>query len=318
MPIYSTKTADLLDDIKAAIKTEVTTSGTLSSVKQVRIGPNRNPAAFPFITIVPVDEKNTGIRNGIMINVRQIRIEAYAKKYKSKDSMRAAMGMIEKVKDIFITNSDYWQIPSTTIPFDPTVYDLQITSIGASDKPIPYRNGFIHQASLEMACFSKDELAPDITNGTSTNTIVETDAKTLIDTITTTYKKYKTGANSVLSNTKSFRSFTMPPSANFPAIFIGIEAEDREHAITGKDVVQRDISVNILSQMGSREENLKRNLKIADYCRQILLANRDFGGRVVHYDYDGITFGQLVGDRGQLLYGSSLSFTAQNFETLPN
>jgi hypothetical protein len=318
MPAYSTKTADLLDDIKAAIKTEVTTSGTLSSVKQVRIGPVTNPAAFPFISIVPIDERNNGIRNGIMINVRQIRIEVYASKAKSKDSMRAAMGMIEKVKDIFVTNSDYWQIPSSTIPFDPTVFDLQITSIGASDKPVPYRNGFIHQASLEMACWSKDEFSPDITTSYDIYNMAVCDAKTLIDSIAIVFKKYKTGANDILSNTKSFRSFTMPPSATFPTIFIGIEAENREHAIAGKDVIERDISINILTQMGSREENLRRNLKIADYCRQILLANTTFQGKVVHYDYDGITFGQLVGDRGQLLYGSSLSFTTQNFETLPN
>ena len=318
MPDYSTKMADLLDNIKAAIKTEVTPHGELNSAKQVRIGPVRNPATFPFITIIPIEERNRGIQNGNMINVRKIRIEVYANKAKSKDSMRAAMGMIEQIKNIFKLETDYWQIPEDgDINSNPTVYDLQIISIGASDKSVPFRNGFIHSGSMEIDCYSKDLLNPDV-DGVSSSSIIETDTKTLIDTITNIYKGYKTGANSVLSNTKGFKSFTLPPSPHFPIIFIGIEGEDREHAFTGKDVINRTISINIITQMGTKEESLRRNLSIADYCRQILLANRDFEGRVVHYDYDGILFGQLIGDRGQLLYGSSLKFTTQNYETMLN
>jgi hypothetical protein len=318
MPAYSTKTADLLDNIKAAIKTEVTPHGELSSVKQVRVGSVRNPAAFPFITIIPIEERNRGIQNGNMINVRKIRIEVYANKAKSKDSMRAVMGMIEQVKNIFKLDSSYWQIPpDADIDSDPTVYDLQINSIGSSDKSIPFRNGFIHSASMEIDCYSKDLLNPEV-DGTSSNSIIETDAKTLIDTITNTYKGYKTGANAVLSSTKGFKSFTLPPSPHYPIIFVGIEGESRDHTFTGKDVISRSISINIITQMGSKEESLRKNLLIADYCRQILLANRDFGGRVVHYDYDGILFGQLTGDNGKLLYGSSLKFTAQNYETMLN
>ena len=314
---YSTKIADLLDDVKAAIQKQVSVGGTLSSVKQVRVGPVRNPAAFPFISVVPIEERNSGIRNGIMINVRTVSIEVFAHKAKSKLSMRAALGMIEKVKDIFKLNAPLWQINEDgMVGNDPTVYDTQIGAISHSDKPVPFRNGFIHSASLELICFSKDQLAPDITSSYNTYKVVACDAKTLVDNITIIYKKYKTGAQTILSNIKSFKDFTLPPVPAYPIIYIGIEGETRDHTHAGRDVIDRDISINILTKMGTREDSLRKNLNVANLCRQILIANNTFQGKVVHYDYDGILFGQLQGDRGELLYGSSLKFTTQNYETM--
>lgn len=310
---YSTTMVDLLNNTKKALLTETLPSGTLSSIGQrVKLGTTRNPIKYPFLTVIPIEERPNGIWNGLLDNIRKIRIEVYSNKVNSKSAMRASMGIMEKVKDIFLVGADNWEIPDKK--GNSTVYDTQILEIEPGSNPIPWRNGFISSASLEMDCYSKDPLFENIYSE-SYSTIVETDSKSLIDTISSIYKGYKTGSESLLTSIEAFKDFTLPPQINYPVLFIGIEEETREHKFAGRDSIFRLINIYLLHKMTDKEESLKRNLIMVNFCRQILFANNTFKGRAAHYEYRGIAYGSLEAETG-LLYGSSLRFMIESYENL--
>lgn len=304
----------LLESLKQIVEEQVLPGGTLTSLRKVSFGPLRNPMAYPFVSVLPLEERPDEIWNGKINNIRRIKIESWSHKKDSKASMRSSLGIIEKIKDLFVVNAEDWLIsdPDTG---ESMMFDVQMGEISPGSNPLPYRNGFISGTSIEMDCFSRDDLHPSL-NGVSCSQMVQTDSKTLIDTIANVYKGYRTGAENVLASTRSFKSFTLPPQAVYPVIFIGIERENRDHTFAGRDSIFRSINIHTLSKLLDKEEALKQNLKIADLCRRILFANKDFGGRAIHYEYRGIVYGQLTLG-AQLLYGSSLNFDIQSFENLP-
>lgn len=304
----------ILESSKQIVEEQVLPGGTLTSLRKVSFGPLRNPMAYPFVSILPLEERPYEILNGEIDNIRRIKIESWSHKKDSKSSMRSSLGIAEKLKDLFVVNAEKWLVPDPDTGVD-MMFDVQIGEISPGSNPMPYRNGFISGASIEVDCFSRDDLHPGI-NGTSYSQMVQTDSKTLIDTIANTYKNYRTGAENVLASTRSFKSFTLPPQAVYPVIFVGIERESRDHTFVGRDSILRSINVHVLNKLLDKEDALKQNLKIVDLCRRILFANKDFQGRAMHFDYRGIVYGQLTLG-SQLLYGSSLNFDIQSFENLP-
>ncbi len=304
----------LLQSVQKTIKTQTNAGGTLTSTKKVYLGPAHNPMKYPVVSVLPIEERSDGIWNGVINNIRRIRIEAFSHKNKSKASMRSSMGIIEKVKDLFITNASDWLIPDPDTEVD-MMYETLMENIVPGSNPTPYRNGFISSAFIELDCYSRDGLHDGV-GGTSSSQLIESDAKTLVDTLTSTFKKYNVGVESFLSSTRSFKSFTLPPQPVYPVLFVGIEGENRSHKYTGRDQVTRSVNVYILSKLLDRSEALEQNLKIVDMCRRIFFANKDLGGRAAHFDYRGIVFGQLT-INNQLLYGSSLNADIECIETLP-
>lgn len=315
MSCFTTNMLNLLEDTQKAVRTEARPNQTLRSVQKVTIGPNRNPISFPVISILPVEEAPYQILNGGKIdNRRRLRIEVYSHKIKTKDSMRASMGILENIKNIFRVNAPNWQLPSSKGGFS-TVYDTVISEITPGNNPAPYRNGFISVASMDMDCYSRDNIHDGI-KAVSVAEMIECDGKSLVDIMTNTFKEYKTGVSNVLSSTKSFKSFTLPPNISYPVVFIGISSELRDHTFTGRDEITRNIEVHILHQMADYQKSLKKNVELADYCRQIFFANKHLAGRAAHFDYKGILYGQL-GIGGHLLYGSTVNFQIQSYEVLP-
>jgi len=304
----------LLRSAKKTIDAQTETGGTLTSIKKVFLGPAHNPAVYPVISVLPVEELPIEIWNGLIETNRRIKIEAFSHKKKSKDSMRASMGIIEQVKDLFITKADAWLMPDPDTDVN-MLYDSIIGETVPGSNPVPYRNGFISSASIIINCFSKDELHYNI-DGTSASSLSETDAKTIVDTLLATFKSYQTGAEDFLSSTKSFKSFTLPPVPVYPVLFVGIESESRVHKYTGRDAVNRSVNVYAISKLLSRESSLRQNLTMIDLCRRIFFANKDLGGIVNHYDYRGIVYGQLTVNN-ELLYGSSLNIDLDCIEALP-
>ena len=167
-------------------------------------------------------------------------------------------------------------------------------------------------ASIELDCYSRDELHTGV-DGYSAVEVVECDARTLVDTIAAAYKKEKSAG--VLTSLEGFKSFTLPPVMKFPILFIGIEGIIRDHKFTGRDAVYRDINIYVMHQMTNKETSLIRNVELVDLCRRILFANKHFSGYAAHFEYKGITYGQLEAASG-LIYGSSLRFSLESWERL--
>ena len=313
MTLYSTDMLTLLDNIEAIIETETTPTGTLPSIYNTYVGPVRNPAKYPFISVLPINENPIAILNGEIRNVRRVRIEAYSKSAKSRSAMRASIGIVEQIKNLFVVNTPNWQIPDKDTG-DPTVYDNIIGEIIPSDSGVPYRNEFIQMASIVLECYSKDPLHDGV-DGTSSATFSQVDTKTLIDTITAVYKTYRTGAEDILQDIKGFRNFVLKPQMKFPLIFIGIEVHNRDHTFVGRDTVNREVSIYVLHKTGDYTTSFRRNLEIIELCRKIWFANKDFGGKVFHFTYSGITYGRITAEN-DMLFGSTLRFMTQTVENL--
>lgn len=303
-----------LQSIQKTLKTQMNTGGTLTSIKKAYLGPAHNPVGYPIVSVLPIEEKSDDIWNGVLNNTRRIRIEAFSHKAKSKASMRSSMGIIENVKDLFVSGASTWLIPDPDTEVD-MMYETLMENIVPGSNPTPYRNGFISSASIELDCSSRDGLHDGV-GGTSASQLIESDAKTLVDTLMSTFKKYKVGVESFLESTRSFKSFTLPPQPVYPVLFVGIEGESRFHKYTGRDQVVRSVNVYVLSKLLDKGDALEQNLKIIDMCRRIFFANKDLGGIAAHFDYRGIIFGQLTVNN-QLLYGSSLNIDIECIEALP-
>jgi len=310
----STNMLDLIEDIRAHIQDEINPNGLLPSLRKIYFGPIINPAVFPCIAVIPVEERVAGFTSGYVHNIRQVRIEVICKKATSKASMRQAIGIQEKVKDIFKVGADDYQIPERVHRVIKTVVDLEMILFDSSDKPVPYRNGFLHTAALEFDCHSYDNPTPDI-EGKRTGRASAVDTKTLMDKIVNILKEQRIGPGAILSNIKSLKSFALPPNPIYPIIFVDILQEVRSHRFTGVDSVKRDIAVNVITKMKNKQVALKRNVNVADKARQTLFANADLDGSVWNVDYRGIVYGQLVAN-GELLFGSSVQFEADSWEVL--
>ena len=312
----STNMLDLIEDVRSHIKDEIKPNGSLPSLKKIYFGPIINPSIFPCIAIVPIEERVAGFTSGNVHNIRKIRIEVITQKKDSKTSMRQAIGIQEQVKNIFKVNAADYQIPDRQSGGINTAVDVEMVLFDSSDKPVPYRNGFLHTAALEFDVHSYDNPTPDITgNRVGTCATSGTDTKTLMDKIIEILKAQRIGPGAILSNVKQLRSFALPPNPVYPIIFVDIVQEVRTHKFTGMDSVKRDIAVNVFTKMKDKQLALKRNVLMADKARQTLFSNADFNGSVYNVDYRGIVYGQLTAG-AELLFGSSVQFEADSWEVL--
>ncbi len=313
----STNMADLVADVAQHIKDEVKTNGKLPSVRKVSTEPLVNPAVFPFITVTPVNEVLQGYRGDKMHMMRTIRIELVAKKNTSKASMRQSMGMTEQVKDIFKVNSDDYLVPDRETKSVNTLMDLEIVSVESSNKATPFRNGFIHVASLEFECHSFDPIFTEDTLETTyrNDSVIETDTKTLVDHAAGMIKTARLASN-ILSDVRSLKSFTLPPQPVYPVVFVSLEQEARSHQFAGQDSVDRAIGINVITKVKSRQKSLDRNVDLANRCRQIIMSYPDFNGACYKVDYVGTNYGQITGG-GDLLFGTQVVFNTSSYESLP-
>ncbi len=313
----STTMKELIADIAQHIRDEVRVNGLLPSVKKVATEPIANPAAFPVITVIPIAERHNGYRGNKLYNIRRVRIEVLTQKRDSKSSLRQAIGITEKIKDIFKVNADDYLVPNRETLEANTLMDLEIVDIETSGQAAPYRNGFLHNAAIELEAHSFDPVFShaEVPSTKRTLTVSEVDTKTLLDKVTGFLKTAKL-SSPILSEVRSLKSFTLPPQPVYPVLFVSIEEERREHKFAGQDSVDRTIGINIFTKVKSKVKSLNRNMDLADKCRQIIMSYPDIDGTCYNVDYVGTNYGQLTA-RGNLLFGTQILFNTSSYEGLP-
>ena len=314
---YSTNMYELLFNVKQAIQDHVTPTKSLPSIKLVKIGPLVNPASFPFISVIPIQERFAGWRSSKLYNIRRFRVEVFSKKGDSKSAMRSSLGLMEQVKDIFQVNQFHHRLPDGK--YRESVFDIEFVDSQMSQQATPFRNGFIHSAALEYDAHSIDEQfeVDEFINGSyASQTWKQADSKTIVDTIVKCLKEYKDGVDSIFGGVRSFKSFTLPPQSRYPIIFVGLEGETRSHAFTGRDQVDRTINIHVINKMIDKQKALKQNLTLAENCKQVMLANPSLAGYSVNTEFNSTTYGQL-GEGAELLFGTALQFTTSSYELLP-
>jgi len=303
----STSFKELLDNIQSMFSEEFNSSPDFRSIAGNYKGAPRNPGRFPYVATIPVQERNGGIYNGLINNIRRVRIFAYCHHNKSRSAMRQSMGIIDNIRALFNPHGDNTFI--TNKEGKNTTYELSFPAINYSQRPMPWRNGFLQYSTLDIDFISREPLL----NGLLNEHPVErgfADSKTMADAIYNVYKSYSV---EFLPEVASFKDLTLTPQTNYPVIFLSLEDAVYSRRFTGIDTYNLLFYVNVLSRADNSAKALDNNMGIIDKAKQILFANCDFGGKAIDYEYRGVDFGQLISPSG-LLYGSSLMFLVQTYK----
>lgn len=303
----STSFKELLDNIQGMFDQEISSNPDFRSLSGNYKGAPRNPGRFPYIATIPVSERNGGIYNGLINNVRRVRIFAYAHHLNSRSAMRQAMGIINNIKRLFNPHEDRTYIINKQ--GDKTTFELAFANISYSQRPMPWKNGFLQYATVDIDFISREPLITELLNKTPVERGFA-DSKVITDTIYNTYKSY---AVELLPEIASFKDLSLTPQTHFPVMFLSLEGAVYSRRFTGIDTYDLLFYVNVLSRAENSPVALDTNMGIMDKTKQILFANCDFGGKAIDYQYRGVDFGQLVSPSG-LLYGSSLMFTVQTYK----
>jgi hypothetical protein len=222
---------------------------------------------------------------------------------------RMALG----IRDTLISNLFLLQARGSTLPgldLDPQVYTANIAEVGTEGQPQPFGNAFIHQAFIDIDFYTKDQLtrlqAVHAAQGSTGDT------KTIVDSIMESFKAYK---STELIKVKRFKDLVLPPAGEFPMVYLNLLNEGRQHRFAGRDSVSREFQLIGITKKAEPEESLKSCLDLTDDLKQVLFANCTFGGKVVDYEYRGVSYGQLL-TNPEMLYASTVEFTATSFENL--
>ena len=304
---------DALLGVQRIIADQVKPSGNLYSIKHLDVGPSINPPHFPVVSILPVSELFDAHYTSKLATNKRISIKAHSYHASSRSAIRSSIGIIQQIQDLFEVNGPGFLLPDTN--GNPGARFVDIVGLQETEQQLPFNNGYIHTSSVDLL-FSSLDTPMAIDPVVSRGSLIDTDTKTMVDSVTTVLKKYNVGQRNLLSSVKSFKDYVLPPAANYPVIFVNLESEQRSHYYTGRDTIERNISINVITKIANKPESLQYNLGLIDYCKNIILANQAFDGKVIEMELDSISYGQ-VDSQGELLYGSSLSFWVSNTNTLP-
>jgi hypothetical protein len=103
----------LLNSIQLAISYQVKDYLGLPSLGIVAVGPVRNPADFPFCSIVPVETRVLEVTNRGVQYATRVLIEAHANKKDSRSAMRQSLGLIENIKSLFEVHNVAYKVPDS-------------------------------------------------------------------------------------------------------------------------------------------------------------------------------------------------------------
>lgn len=298
---------ELLDNIQLMFSREFSSSPNFRSLAGNYKGAPRNPTRFPYVSTIPVYERNGGIYNGVINNIRRVRIFAYSHLDKSRSAMRQAMGILDNIQGLF--NPHQGDTFIINKQGEETTFEMAFSNISYSQKPMPWKNGFLQYATLDVDFISREPLLTNLLNHNEVQRSFA-DSKTITDTIYNTYKSY---AVELLPEVASFKDLSLTPQTNFPVVFLSLEDAVYSRRFAGIDTYDLLFYVNVLSRAENSPVALDNNMGIIDKAKQILFANCDFGGKAIDYQYRGVDFGQLISPSG-LLYGSSLMFTVQTYK----
>ena len=101
----------ILDSLALGIRHQIKDHLDLPSLATVAIGPVRNPADFPFCSLVPVETRVLSVDNKGTQYATRVLIEAHANKKDSRSAMRQSLGVIENIKSLFEVYNTGYQVP---------------------------------------------------------------------------------------------------------------------------------------------------------------------------------------------------------------
>lgn len=252
---------------------------------------------FPALAIMPVEEVISKYTSSFEYRVRRtVDIEVYSKQPYAEDTVEQCMDLISAVKDIAQANID-WDDNA----IDTTMPDETYRPVGEG----------IYAGILRMHILST-ESRPSVIGS---NSVVETDSKSMIQAIHTVFTNHIKGTSPSLSKiNKIYRSYDTPPM-KYPAITLLEDNLIRDRKWAGQDHPTRNFRVKVQTYALGREKNLDDNLDLVEIVKDIIQKNYKWGGKAYDSQIQGISY-DTVDMKDYPLYVSTIRFNVFGVEPL--
>ena len=291
---HFTTMKDLLTQVKVLMKADASFSG-INTWKRGVLPP---VPAFPVIAVLPVLEIFPRIYAGGMYHVeRSVNIETWAYSLDSNQAIESSMDWIEAVKEFIQANTKWGGQAIDTY--------LGKWSLGRQER---FKTGFAQSCVLPITVLSQ-EYYPSVTIET---TQIEASPKELLDTIIDTVNGYKT---TTLAKVQRFYHGTVKGIPVLPAVGIVEDTENMDHLWAGVESVNRAFQLFVWTKLVDQEGSLDWNLDLTEALKNILQANRNFGGKCIDSNIGTIEYGTMQVENS-LLYDSTIRLSCQSKEEL--
>lgn len=291
---YFTTMKDLLTQMKSLMKADASFSG-INTWKRGVLPPI---PAFPVIAVLPVLETFPRIYAGGMYHVeRVVNVEVWAYSLDSNQAIESSMDWIEKVKEFVQANTTWGGQAIDTY--------MGTESSGGQEQ---FKTGFAQSCVIPLTILSQ-EYYPSVTIETAQ---VEVSSKGLLDAIIDTIDNYK---STTLAKVQRFYHGTIKGIPALPAVGIVEETENFAHEWAGVESVNRAFQIFCWCKLVDKEWSLDMNLDLVEALKNILQANRNFGGKCIDSNIAAIEYGSMQTENS-VLYDGTLRLGCNSKEKL--
>lgn len=292
--LHFTTMKDLLTQMKTLMKADA----SFSRINTWKRGVLPPVPAFPVIAVLPVLETFPRIYAGGMYHVeRTVNIETWAYSLDSNQAIESSMDWIEAVKE-FVQANTRW---------DGQAIDTYMGtwSLGRQEQ---FKTGFAQSCVLPITVLSQEYYPPVTIETTQT----EASPKELLNAITDTLMGYKT---TTLAKVQRFYHGTVKGIPVLPAVGIVEETENMDHLWAGVESVNRAFQLFVFTKLVDKEGSLDWNLDLVEALKNILQANRNFGGKCIDSNIGSIEYGSMQVENS-MLYDSTILLGCNSAEVL--
>lgn len=303
--------AEVLDNLHTKIKVNINSGGRLKDLREVQVGVDHTPTAFPYLTLFPLTEVIERVYSTGYCDVnRTIRFQVVASTPKSDSSYGIATGITNSIKNLFYSryNASFWMLKDSRD--NKIVYSTNVVDMAIED-PVDTVHGIRVKCYVDIAF--KCQIKIDILRHKSALDLQNSDIKEITKIIHQIYKGY---GNTLLTEINTFNYGVIQPIKMYPAIAVISENAGIEPFTSGgADLFTVNNFTYVYSKFTGGPQSIYKNMDIIDKCRQILFANKYFLNRSFDYEMNTMEYGitQLYED---LVFVSNLNLIIKSFEPI--
>ena len=296
----ATTTKDLIIQVH---KTFVENRDKIPGLKTFKNGVLPPLPAFPAIAILPKrDSFNYKYSGGKYIVSRELELQVIAKSIKKRE----ARDQVQKLMDGCI------RIIRDDSTFNDLCYDTWAESQDLED-PIERTDSVLSIGTIKMLCYS-EEYKP--ARASRSVNLYESSGTHLLSQIYDIFHTHKNDIDYPMRYLKQFYVQTMGPKVQYPAAILSEIVGDRNRTLSGIDVVDREVRLEIFTKMQDKDFALFSNLDLIENAKRLIQLDSTLGGATRDSEIDNISYFRLNDDNLGLLYNSIITVICQTQEYL--
>jgi hypothetical protein len=295
-----TTTKDLIIQIH---KTFVENRDKISSLKTFKKGVLPPLPAFPAMAILPMRDDFSYTYSGGKYRVaREYEIQIISKNMKKRDGRDE----VQKLMDGCI------RIIRDNFTFNDLCYDTYAESQDLED-PIERTDSILTVGTIKLLCYSFEYKPSRAKRSVS---LYESKSAHLLSQLYDLFKYNKQDIDYPMSALKQLYVQTLGPKILFPCAILSEITGDRERAMAGIDVFEREVRMEIYTKMMDKDFALYQSLDLAENAKRIIQLDSTLGGAAQNSEIDHISYLRLQDESLGLLYNSIITMICQTREYL--